>query len=387
MVADPQNIVVLGSTGSIGKSTLEVIAADPNGLNVMALSAHSRLEAAARQCHVHHPRWLVATDPAAASDFDPKLLPPSTELLVGEDGVEKVVAHAETDVVVSAIVGSAGLRGSWVALDSGKRLALANKETLVVAGPLVMKLVRQKGATLIPVDSEHSAIHQALRGGTKDLERVILTASGGPFLRVPIEQLKHVTLEQALQHPTWNMGAKITIDSAAMLNKALEIVEARWLFDLQPNQIAVVIHPQSIAHSMIEYKDGSVIAQLSPPDMRLPIHYALHYPHRPSGIAPRLDWSQIHQLTFEPPDTERFPALELGFEVAERGGTSGAVLNAAKEMAVQRFIDGELAFHEIVGVCREVLNNHTFDPSPSLTQLMQADAWARKEVTRWTMAS
>ena len=215
----------------------------------------------------------------------------------------------------------------------------------------------------------------------------MLTASGGPFRNLSSEQLKHVTLEQALQHPTYDMGPKITIDSATMLNKALEIIEARWLFDVVGDQIEVVIHPQSIIHSMVEFQDGSVIAQLSPPDMKLPIQYALTYPNRVPGVASKLDWTKNHELTFEAPDLERFEALTLGHEVADKGGTAGAVLNAAKEKAVQLFIDGELAFHEIVSACREVLNNHTFDPSPSLEQLIAADHWARNEVDRWTMAS
>jgi 1-deoxy-D-xylulose-5-phosphate reductoisomerase len=259
---------------------------------------------------------------------------------------------------------------------------------MVVAGPLIMGLAKQHNATLVPVDSEHSAVFQALHAGQhQDLERIVLTASGGPFLDLSISELQNITLEQALQHPTWDMGPKITIDSATMLNKALEIVEARWLFELKPDQIEVVIHPQSVIHSMVEFRDGSVIAQLSPPDMKLPIQYALTYPNRTRGLAERIDWNRLHELTFQPPDLDRFPALSLGHEVAARGGTCGAVLNAAKEESVQLFINGKLSFHEIVSVCRDVLNNHTFDPSPSLDELMQADTWARQEVDRWTMAS
>jgi len=388
MVADPRNVVVLGSTGSVGCSTLDVVEAASDALQIFALSAHSRLHEAAHQCYRHKPQYLIATDAVAATEFDRNLLPADTELLTGEHVIEEFVARPEVDIVVSAIVGSAGLRGSWAAIEAGKQVALANKETLVVAGPLIMDLAKQNNATIIPVDSEHSAIYQALRAGNRsDLDKIILTASGGPLLRLAADELRHVTLEQALQHPTYDMGPKITIDSATMLNKALEIIEARWLFDVTGDQIEVVIHPQSVVHSMVEFKDGSVVAQLSPPDMKLPIQYALTFPERTPGLVKHFDWTKLHEFTFEPPDLERFPAVSLGHEVADKGGTTGAVLNAAKEKAVQLFIDGELAFHEIVDACREVLNHHTFDPSPTLEQLMQADAWARQEVDRWTMAS
>lgn len=386
-MAATRNIVVLGSTGSVGRNTLEVVASQDH-MRIVAISAHRRLAEAADQCRQFQIPILIATDPETAAQFDTSLMPVGTELQIGEQAVEVNVSKPEVDVVVSAIVGSAGLRGSWAAAQAGKRIALANKETMVVAGPLIMELANQRGATLIPVDSEHSAIFQALQAGNRcDLDRIVLTASGGPFRDLPVDEFRHVTVEQALQHPTYDMGPKITIDSATMLNKALEIIEARWLFELEPDQIEVVIHPQSVIHSMVEFRDGSVIAQLSPPDMKLPIQYALTYPERTAGVAERFDWKQSHELTFDAPDAERFPALALGFEVAERGGTAGAVLNAAKEKAVQLFIDGELSFHEIVSVCREVLNHHTFDPSPSLEQLMQADHWARQEVDRWTMAS
>lgn len=387
MPADIRNVVVLGSTGSVGQNTLQVIDASDR-LEVVAISAHSRLDMAAKQCERHQVPFLIATDPVAAAEFSRSDLPPGTELLVGHEQLELFVTRAEVDAVVVAIVGAAGLRGSWAALESGKRVALANKETLVVAGPLIMQLAAANDAELIPVDSEHSAIYQSLQAGRReDLKRIILTASGGPFRHLPLDELRHVTPEQAKRHPTWDMGTKITIDSATMLNKALEIIEARWLFDVVGDEIQVVIHPQSIIHSMVEFRDGSVIAQLSPPDMKLPIQYALTYPERTSGVADRFDWTQAAELTFEPPDLERFPALQLGHEIAEKGGTSGAVLNAAKEKAVQRFIDRELAFHEIVDVCREILNHHTFDPSPSLDELIAIDNWARNEVDRWIMAS
>jgi 1-deoxy-D-xylulose-5-phosphate reductoisomerase len=240
----------------------------------------------------------------------------------------------------------------------------------------------------MPVDSEHSAVFQALSAGRRDeVRRIVLTASGGPFLRYTRQQMAQVTVEEALRHPTWEMGRKITIDSATMMNKAMEIIEARWLFDVAPDQIEVVIHPQSIVHSMVEFVDGSVIAQLSPPDMKLPIQYALYYPRRQPSMARSLDWSSPMHLQFEPPDTERFPAIVLGNDVARAGGTAGAVMNGAKEAAVEGFLEGQLAFDEIVPACRAVLEHHDYDPCPTLEQLMRLDTWARQEVTRWACAS
>ena len=381
------NVAILGSTGSIGRSTLEVIAASAGALRVVALSAHSSVAALERQARELRPRWVIATDERAARGHDWSNLPRDVELLVGPEGVERAMAEDEVNVVVAAIVGSAGLRGTWAALEAGKTVALANKESLVVGGPLVTRLAAQRNARILPVDSEHSAVFQAMQAGRRDeVSRVVLTASGGPFRTYTAEQLARVTVEEALAHPTWDMGRKITIDSATLMNKALEIIEARWLFDLDPGQIAVVIHPQSIVHSMVEYKDGSVLAQLSPPDMRLPIQYALTWPARRDGVAAKLDWSRAMQLQFEPPDFERSGALRLGLEVARRGGTAGAVLNGANEAAVAAFLDGRLGFCRIVPACRSVLENHNFDPSPTLEQVLRLDGWARQEVLRWVCA-
>jgi 1-deoxy-D-xylulose-5-phosphate reductoisomerase len=305
-------------------------------------------------------------------------------LLVGADRLPEVVQHAEIEVVVAAIVGSAGLTGTWAATEAGKTVALANKETLVVAGPLVMELARRQGATILPIDSEHSAVFQCLQAGRRqDVRRLILTASGGPFREHSIEQLARVTVPEALAHPTWQMGPKITVDSATMMNKALEVIEARWLFDMRADQVDVVIHPQSVVHSMVEFRDGSVVAQMSPPDMRLPIQYALTYPERWDSTYTQLDITRPWCLEFFPVDLERFPALTLGLEVARRGGTTGAVLNAANEAAVARFLAGQLGFHEIVPACQSVLQHHDFDPTPSLAELWRLDAWAREEVSRW----
>ncbi len=381
------NVAILGSTGSIGCSTLEVIAALPDRLATYAITAHSRIGQAVQQAHRHRPRWLVATNPSQAEPVSQWQLPPETQVLVGEAAVEQIARDPEVAIVVAAIVGSAGLRGTWAAIEAGKRVALANKETMVVAGPLVMGLAAERGATILPVDSEHSAIFQLLAAGRREqVKRVILTASGGPFRRYTAEQMRRVTVAEALEHPTWEMGPKITVDSATMMNKALEIVEARWLFGLSPDQIQVVIHPQSIVHSLVEFQDGSVVAQLSPPDMKLPIQYALTYPDRVPGIATPLDWGQAYQLDFEPPDPERFPALRLGDEVARRGGTSGVVMNAANEAAVQEFLNGRLQFHEIVPASQAILEHHHFDPNPTLSELLRLDRWARQEVSRWVCA-
>lgn len=387
MSAATKNVAVLGSTGSIGTSALDVIDASGGRLRVVALSAHGRLGRLLEQARHFRPRWIVATDEALANGFDWSLLPNETELLVGPQGLTQVASAAEVDVVLAAIVGSAGLRSTWAALEAKKTVALANKETLVMAGGLMTRLAVERGARMLPVDSEHSAIFQAMQAGRpEEVRRIILTASGGPFRELSLEQLKQVTVDEALAHPTWDMGPKITIDSATMMNKALEIIESRWLFGVAAEQIEVVIHPQSIVHSFVEFVDGSVIAQMSPPDMKLPIQYALEYPERQAGVADRLDWSRRWQLEFEPADKERCPALELGYECARSGGTSGAVLNAANEAAVEAFLEGELHFTEIIPACRSVLESHRFEPDPSLEQLEELDKWARQEVTRWVCA-
>jgi 1-deoxy-D-xylulose-5-phosphate reductoisomerase len=379
-----RNVAILGSTGSIGCSTLDVIRASRGRLRVIALTAHQRLKELVQQAQEYQPRWVIATDRDMGATHDWSGLPECTQVLVGPDRLCEVVRDAAVDVVVAAIVGSAGLVGTWAAIEAGKVVALANKETLVVAGPLVMDLAKRSGSTILPVDSEHSAVFQCLHAGRRsDVQRVILTASGGPFRAHTLEQLAHVSVREALDHPTWDMGRKITIDSATMMNKAFEIVEARWLFDLRPEQVEVVVHPQSIVHSMVEFRDGSVIAQLSPPDMRLPIQYALTYPNRWESPCTRLDLTRAMQLDFQPVDMERFPAIALGYEVARMGGTTGAVLNAANEAAVTRFLDGQLGFCEIVPACQAILQHHHYDPTPTLEELLRLDQWAREEVSRW----
>jgi 1-deoxy-D-xylulose-5-phosphate reductoisomerase len=379
-----RRVVVLGSTGSIGVNCLEVIDHLPDRLQAVGLSAHTSCQELFAQARRHRPRWVAVTDPQAAAQADVGLLPEGTRLLAGPDGVAQMVTDPDVDVVVTAVVGAAGLGGTWAALEAGKAVAVANKETLVMAGPLVMELAARRGAVLLPVDSEHSAIFQAMAAGRPgEVERVVLTASGGPFRGKSAAELAHVTVDEALCHPTWRMGPKITIDSATLMNKALEVIEARWLFGLEPERIDVIIHPESVIHSFVEFADGSVVAQLSPPDMRLPIQYALTYPERVPGPARRLGWGRLGAWHFEPPDADTFPALQLGYEVARRGGTCGAVLNAANEAAVGRFLAGGLAFLDIPRVCRAVLANHHYSARPSLAELAALDRWARQEVARW----
>jgi 1-deoxy-D-xylulose-5-phosphate reductoisomerase len=377
-------VAVLGSTGSIGRSTLDVIAASNGRFVPFLLAAHRGVAALVEQARACRPRWVVLTDPAAAANLDHGDLPPGTQLAVGPDALDELVRSPEIDRVVSAIVGAAGLRSTWAALEAGKTVALANKETLVMAGPLVTRLADRTGGRIIPVDSEHSAIHQALRSGaTHEVRRIVLTASGGPFRLRPADTLAAATPAEALQHPTWSMGPKITIDSATMMNKALELIEARWLFGVPADKLAVLVHPQSIVHSLVEFVDGSVMAQLSPPDMRLPIQYALSHPARRDGPARRFDFSQALRLDFEPPDPARFPAVRLGHEAAARGGTCGAVLNAANEEAVRGFLAGELRFTGIADVCARVLDEHPYQADPSLDDVRRLDAWARQEVVKW----
>ena len=384
MTYPTRNIAVLGATGSIGQSTIEVIEASEGRLNVIGISGHSQTEKLCQAAQRVQPDMVVVTDPARASSIDAGMLPNGCQLLSGEDQVISLVQHEQVDIVVAAIVGFAGLRSTWAALERGKTVALANKETLVVGGPLVMKLANDNAARIIPVDSEHSAIFQALQGSeASQVKRIILTASGGPFLHRTQDQLDAVTVDEALAHPTWQMGPKITVDSATMMNKALEIIEARWLFDIPVEKIDVVIHPQSIVHSLVEFEDGSVLAQLSPPDMKLPIQYALSYPDRWPSPSRKLDLTEAFSFDFLPADIENFPAIALGMEVAGQGGTAGAVFNAANETAVAHFLDGQLQFNRIVPACRAILEHHDFDLNPSLEQLTQLDAWARKETIQW----
>ena len=369
------NIAILGSTGSIGKNAIKVVR-DLPGYRVFGITGHSKTDLVMEQAKQVSPEFAVFSDKELAKGIDESCLP-GTQILTGHDAVTQLASHESTDIVVAAIMGRAGLESTWSAVECGKRVALANKETLVVAGQQIKALSSQTKAEILPVDSEHSAIYQCLQSGKEsEVSRIVLTASGGPFRKFDSQQMKCVTVQQALDHPTWNMGPKITIDSATMMNKALEIIEARWLFDIAPEKISVVIHPQSIIHSMVEFCDGSVISQMSPPDMKLPIQYALTFPDRVPGGSPRMDLGQAHRLELFPPDLEQFPALA-------KGGTTGAVLNAANEAAVEAFLNQQISFTDIVAACREILDNHNFEPNPTLDTLMVQDQWAREEIYKW----
>jgi len=380
-----EGVAVLGSTGSIGRSTLDVLNSKAGkGLRATGLSANGSWQLLAEQAIAHRVQRVAVTDPAALAPLQNALKGHDIEVLFGQEGLVRLVQAEETQRVITGIVGRAGLESTLAAIDANKLVGLANKETLVVAGEIVMRRARQRGATIIPVDSEHSAVFQAMSAGRSgEVKRIILTSSGGPFRGWSRGQLESVTPEQALKHPTWKMGPKITIDSATLMNKALEVIEARWLFGLEPDQIQVVVHPESVVHSMVEFVDGSVVAQLSPPDMKLPIQLALTWPERRDGPSPRMDWSKAFSLNFQPPDLDNFPCLGIGYEVIRRGGTAPAVVNAANEEAVGRFLAGTLRFLEIPQVCRAVLEHHDFDAEPTLDRLIAVDSWARLEVARW----
>lgn len=384
-----RNVAILGSTGSIGRAALDVLSHNGPHFHLVAISCHQQIDLLESQIQTYHPQYAIATgtldDRIAAWHQLPHTTAQPTMRRCGMDRLVSLVESDEIDIVVAAIVGIAGLESSLAAAHAGKRLALANKESLVVSGSLMMEAARVSGAEILPVDSEHSAIFQCLQSGHQpsDVQRIILTASGGPLRDWPIEKLSTATVENALSHPTWQMGRKITVDSATMMNKALEIIEAKWLFDLKPEQIEVVVHPQSIIHSMVEFQDGSVVGQMSPPDMRLPIQYALTYPHRIPSPSPKMDWSRPVQLDWKPVDLERYPAVQLGFEVAKRGGTCGAVLNAANEAAVDLFLNQKIKLTEIATICRQVLDHHNYSPSPNLSELLELDRWGRNEVQRW----
>jgi 1-deoxy-D-xylulose-5-phosphate reductoisomerase len=378
-----KTLAILGATGSIGCSTLEIVDAYPDKVRIASLTGGKNLARLAAQIKKYSPS-LVAVMTSEDVDRLRQLLGSTTiEIQVGVAGLIACVTLDQVDVVVSAIVGAAGLVPTMAAIEAGKDIALANKETLVAGGPLVMQAARRQQINIYPVDSEHSAIYQSLQGHRKqDVRRLILTASGGPFREFSLAALTKVTPQQALAHPNWAMGPKITIDSATMMNKGLEVIEARWLFDLPAEKIAVHIHPQSIVHSMVEYEDGSVIAQMGVPDMKAPIAYALSYPERLPLPLPPLDLCRIGQLTFTEPDVSRFACLELAYAALRAGGTVPAVLNAANEIAVQAFLDGKIAFLGIADVIRRTVARHTPQPLEDIATVINADQWGRDEATR-----
>lgn len=375
-----KRIVVLGSTGSIGESTLEVAAALGHEVQIVGLSAGRNWRSLAAQAQRFRPLAVAIADDSHFAELR-DAVPTGTRVLAGGRGLVELVASCEAKFVVAAVVGVAGLPAVLAAVQLGLDVGLANKESLVVAGSLLMPMAARSGSRILPIDSEHSAIFQALHSGrAEEVRRVYLTASGGPFREWPAERLARVTLEDALRHPTWSMGPKITIDSATMMNKALEVIEAHHLFGVPVEKLEVLVHPESIVHSMVEFVDGSLIAQLGEPDMKTPIQYALTYPRRVAGPARALSWAQARTLRFEPPDTRRFPAIRLGFETARRGGSAGAVFNAANEAAVEQFRSRRTEFTWIAEVIERVLGRHRLIEQPTLEELLEADTWARGEV-------
>ncbi len=372
-----RNLLLLGSTGSIGTQTLEIVAAEPGAHRVEGLAAHSSWELLVEQARAHCPRFVALTDDAAAARAR-AVLPSSVHVFAGADALASIAREAEYDIAVHGVVGAAGLVPSVEVLRRGKTLALANKESLVLAGAELMRIARESGASIVPVDSEHSAVFQCLRGESIGrVRRILLTASGGPFRTASLADLERATPAMALKHPNWNMGPRVTIDSATLMNKALEIIELHHLFGLEAERIDVVIHPQSIVHSMVEFVDGSVIAQMGPPDMRGPIHYALHHPDRSACGLAGFGVDLFKTLTFEVPDRERFPALELGWRCVREGGDSGAVLNAADEVSVQAFLAGDIAFQDIPRINRRVLDRRP-GSAGDIESLLQSDRAARE---------
>lgn len=372
-----KKIALIGSTGSIGTQTLDVLRAHPESFCLEGMAAGTNIDLFVQQVHEFGPKKASVATKELAERVRLQL-PEHVELYYGEQGLIEVAAGTDADTVVTAIVGSAGLPATLAAIEEGKHIALANKETLVTAGHLVTERAKQKGVALLPVDSEHSAIFQCLNGErAEEVEQITLTASGGSFRDLTREQLRNVTVEDALKHPNWSMGAKVTIDSATMVNKGLEVIEARWLFDLPFEKIGVLLHPESIIHSFVEYRDGSVIAQLGTPDMRVPIQYALSYPHRWTSKARRLSLAEVGKLHFREMDFERFPCLRLAYECGKIGGTATSVYNAANEVAVARFLNGSISFLEIETIIEKALSRHDVQSSPDLETIRDADRWAR----------
>ena len=380
-----RQIALLGSTGSIGTQALDVVRDNADRFEVYALVARQNAGLLAQQAREFRPEVVVIADEQYYAPLKEALADLPMKVWAGADAIADVVQMAPVDVVLTAMVGYAGLRPTLAALEAGKAVALANKETLVVAGELVTATARRTGAPILPVDSEHSAIFQCLVGqDASAVEKVILTASGGPFRTTTREALANVTPAEALRHPNWSMGAKVTIDSASMMNKGFEMIEARWLFGLPPERIEVVVHPQSIVHSMVQFADGAVMAQLGTPDMHLPIAYALAYPHRLRSAAPRLDFAQLSTLTFEAPDRERFRNLDYAYEAARRGGNMPCILNAADEVAVAAFLSGKIGFLAMSDLIAETMARTTFIATPTYDDYVQTDAEARRIATEIT---
>jgi 1-deoxy-D-xylulose-5-phosphate reductoisomerase len=381
-----KRLAVVGSTGSIGQNTLRVVEHLSDRFQIFALAANSTVDRLAEQTAAFRPNVVAITDPSRVEEFRSRCTAmriPVPEVVTGERGLRQIASAGEVDIVVSAAVGAAGLAPTYSAVASGKTVALANKEAMVLAGELLRKTASRTGARLIPVDSEHSAVDQCLRSGEHgEVRRLILTASGGPFRETPAERFATITPEEALNHPTWRMGKRITIDSATLLNKGLEVIEARWLFNIPPEKIDIMVHPQSIVHSMVEFVDGSVIAQLGTADMRQPIQYALTYPERLHSPVPCLDWATVSRLDFALPDRQKFPCIGLAYRAIQMGGTAPAVLNAADEVVVQGFLERIIPFSAIPEIIAATLEAHVLRAADSLETILEADAWARTEARR-----
>lgn len=373
------NIVLLGSTGSIGKQALELIRENKEKFKVYALTANASWKTLAQQINEFKPEYAVIADDAHYANLCGAVSHHETEILSGQDYLEELVTHDEVTLVLNSLVGFSGFMPTFTALEHNKRVALANKESLVVGGQLINESIRNKKDLLIPVDSEHSAIFQCLSGESKNqVEKLIITASGGPFRTWSYEQMKQITVEQALKHPNWNMGAKITIDSSTMMNKGLEVIEAYWLFGVPLSRIETVVHPQSIIHSMVQFIDGSTKAQMGPPDMKVPILYAMSYPERIEAATPRMDWSVEQEITFEPVDYKRFPCLKIAREALKMGGCAPAVLNASNEIAVQRFLNREITYIQIPNVIESSLSKLANGQKIDTNSLLEIDAETRE---------
>lgn len=378
-----KNISILGSTGSIGNSTLSVIAAHPDKFKVVGLTASENIEKLEMQIRRYRPTVVSVAKEESAAELKKRCKDLKIDIHSGVEGLITVSTLPEADIVVSAIAGSAGLIPTLAAVKAGKTIALANKETMVMAGEIVTKEAEKNGVKILPVDSEHSAIFQVMNSGRwDDVDRVILTASGGPFLKLSTEDKKRVTVKQALRHPNWDMGAKVTIDSATLMNKGLEVIEAKWLFNISINQINVLVHPQSIIHSLVEFRDGSVMAHLGIPDMRIPIAYALSHPERLDLMMARLDLASTGTLTFENPDMKRFPCLAYAYDAMKEGGTMPAVLNSSNETAVRAFLQERIAFLDIERIVGETMARHKTMPAELLEDVLHADKWAREEAEK-----
>ncbi len=382
-----KRLTIIGSTGSIGQNTLRVVEHLSHRFQIFALAANSAARQLAEQAAEFHPAVVAIGDAGRVDEFRQRcreLKVSIPEIVTGESGLRKITSAADVDIVVSAAVGAAGIQPTYTAVASGKTVALANKEAMVIAGELLRKTAASTGARIIPVDSEHSALDQCLRSGQRaEVRRLILTASGGPFRDTPHDRFSSITPEEALKHPTWKMGKRITVDSATLMNKGLEVIEARWLFDIPAEKIDIMVHPQSVMHSMVEFVDGSVVGQLGTADMRQPIQYALTYPERLSSPVPPLDWNLVSRLDFMQPDRKKFPCISLAYRAIEAGGTAPAVLNAADEIAVEAFLNRKIPFSDIPKLIAGTLEAHKPNKAERLETIIEADAWARKYALKW----